>query len=77
MLTDPTIEPALAYILDAVNARQEDKRQTFLFSATMVADYSRLFSKEQIFGKFLPPDFNIQEITTNPSAGPERAEEGD
>jgi len=51
MLTDPTIEPDLSQILKCVNRNQEDPRQTFLFSATMVTNYTDLYSPETIFGK--------------------------
>lgn len=61
MLTDATIEPDLSSILETVNRVQEDPRQTLLFSATMVADYTKLFTKEQIFGKRHPV---IKEIGT-------------
>ena len=61
MLTDPTIEPDLSSILDSINDVQEDPRQTMLFSATMVANYTKLFTKEQIFGKSAP---QIKEIGT-------------
>ena len=59
MLTDETIKPDLSQILDVVNKQQEQARQTFLFSATMVADYSQLYTQKEIFGKDLPADFNI------------------
>jgi len=51
-----------------VNKRQEDARQTFLYSATMVADYSQLYTKDEIFGKNQPSDFNILEISTQPNS---------
>lgn len=44
MLTDPTLKDDLGHILTSINEIQEEKRQTLLFSATMVANYTELFS---------------------------------
>lgn len=53
MLTDPTIQEDLTYILKAVEDVQESRRQTFLFSATMARNYESLFARELVFGKFI------------------------
>lgn len=34
----------------------------------MVADYSQLYTKDEIFGKNQPSDFNILEISTQPNS---------
>lgn len=53
MLTDPTIQEDLTFILEAVRDVQESRRQTFLYSATMAKGFESLFPKELVFGKFL------------------------
>ena len=65
MLTDPTIQEDLTIILNTLQERQEDRRQTFLYSATMAKNFESLFPKELVFGKFLPAkveDFDIVEV---------------
>ena len=47
MLIDETFKPHLEAILKVL----PKKRQTLLFSATMVTEYDKLFSKELIFGE--------------------------
>ena len=59
MLTDETIQDDLNHVLDACEKVQEKRRQTFLFSATLAKNFESLFSKERIFGKFLPESKDI------------------
>ena len=47
MLIDETFKPHLEAILKVL----PKKRQTLLFSATMVTEYDKNFSKELIFGE--------------------------
>ena len=69
MLTDPTIEEHMTQILAALERRQEHRRQTLLFSATMAKRYTQLYTKEQIFGKFIKEDdFDIVEIGNSDEA---------
>lgn len=72
MLTDPTIQEDLTYILNAIKEVQETRRQTFLYSATMARNFESLFSKELVFGKFLNDDksdnFDIVEVGNNETA---------
>jgi len=72
MLTDPTIQEDLTYILNAIKDVQETRRQTFLYSATMARNFESLFSKELVFGKFLDDDksdnFDIVEVGNNETA---------
>lgn len=53
MLTDPTIQDDLTFILESIKKVQEHRRQTFLYSATMAKGFESLFSKELVFGKYL------------------------
>ena len=46
MLTEESFRPELEVILNAI----PKKRQTLLFSATMVKEYDKLLGKELIFG---------------------------
>ena len=64
MLTDPTIQEDLTYILNEIKAVQEERRQTFLYSATMAKHFESLFPKELVFGKYLDDckDFDIVEV---------------
>ena len=65
MLTDPTIQEDLTIILNTLKDRQEGRRQTFLYSATMAKNFESLFPKELVFGKFIPeslPNFDIIEV---------------
>ena len=65
MLTDPTIQEDLTIILNTLQDRQEERRQTFLYSATMAKNFESLFPKELVFGKFLPAqaeDYDIVQV---------------
>ena len=64
MLTDPTIQEDLTYILNQIKAVQETRRQTFLYSATMAKNFESLFPKELVFGQYLEKskDFDIVEV---------------
>ena len=71
MLTDPTIQEDLTIILNTLQERQEERRQTFLYSATMAKNFESLFPKELVFGKFLPAkveDFDIVEVGNSEQA---------
>ena len=64
MLTDPTIQEDLTCILNTLEESQEERRQTFLYSATMAKNFESLFPKELVFGKFIAEslDFDIVEV---------------
>ena len=53
MLTDATIQDDVTSVLETLAGIQDQRRQTFLFSATMARNYESLFSRELVFGKFI------------------------
>ena len=63
MLTDPTIQEDLTFVLNQIKEVQETRRQTFLYSATMARNFESLFPKELVFGSFIEEDnFGIVEV---------------